>query len=72
MPTIGDCPVEMEKLDDKRRTYADNSQQGLTIDRVDNWRDEESRYHHPFEYDSDGDSSDGDYRLSEWTGYTEF
>eukprot|EP00959_Pyramimonas_sp_CCMP1952_P403590 8457165-Pyramimonas_sp.AAC.1 len=58
MPTIGDCPVELDKLDDQRRTHAVNSQQGLTIDRTDNWRDEESRYHHPCDYDSDGDSSD--------------
>eukprot|EP00959_Pyramimonas_sp_CCMP1952_P402888 8442595-Pyramimonas_sp.AAC.1 len=27
MPTVGDCPVETEKLDDQRRTYAVNSQQ---------------------------------------------
>eukprot|EP00959_Pyramimonas_sp_CCMP1952_P006079 127258-Pyramimonas_sp.AAC.1 len=27
MPTIGECPVELDKLDDKRRTYAVNSQQ---------------------------------------------
>eukprot|EP00959_Pyramimonas_sp_CCMP1952_P274391 5735512-Pyramimonas_sp.AAC.1 len=58
MPTIGDCPVKLDKLDDKRRTYAVKSQQGSTIDRIDNWRNEESRYQHPFEYDSDGDSSD--------------
>eukprot|EP00959_Pyramimonas_sp_CCMP1952_P334620 7007369-Pyramimonas_sp.AAC.1 len=43
MPAIGDCPVELDKLDDERRTYAVNSQQGLTIDRIGNWRDEESR-----------------------------
>eukprot|EP00959_Pyramimonas_sp_CCMP1952_P195462 4086979-Pyramimonas_sp.AAC.1 len=72
MPAIGDCPVELDKLDDKRRTYAVNSQQGLTIDRIDSWRDEGSRYHRPFECDSDDDSSDGDYCLSKWTGYTEF
>eukprot|EP00959_Pyramimonas_sp_CCMP1952_P394259 8260865-Pyramimonas_sp.AAC.1 len=42
MPAIGDCPVEADMLDDYRRTYAVNSQQGLTIDRIDNWRDEES------------------------------
>eukprot|EP00959_Pyramimonas_sp_CCMP1952_P356510 7465890-Pyramimonas_sp.AAC.1 len=61
MPAIGDCPVGPEKLDDRRRTCAVNIQQGLTVDRIDNWRDKESKYHHPFERDSNGDSSDGDY-----------
>eukprot|EP00959_Pyramimonas_sp_CCMP1952_P074339 1553340-Pyramimonas_sp.AAC.1 len=70
MLAIGDCPVELNRLDGKRRIYAVNSQQGLTINRIGNWRDEASRYHHPFEYDLDGDSSDGDYCLSRWTGCT--
>eukprot|EP00959_Pyramimonas_sp_CCMP1952_P092507 1936158-Pyramimonas_sp.AAC.1 len=57
-PAIGECPIDPEKLDDRRRTYAVNTQQGLTVDRIDNWRDE--------------DSSDGDHCPSRWTGYTEF
>eukprot|EP00959_Pyramimonas_sp_CCMP1952_P075037 1567983-Pyramimonas_sp.AAC.1 len=72
MPAIGDCPVDPGKFDDERRADAVNIQQGLTVDRIDNWRDEESSYHHPFEHDSNGDSSDGDYCPSRWTGYTEF
>eukprot|EP00959_Pyramimonas_sp_CCMP1952_P262384 5486319-Pyramimonas_sp.AAC.1 len=72
MPAIGDWSVELNKLDDTSRTYAVNPQRGLTIDRIDNWRDEESIYHYPFDYDLDGDSSDGDYCLSRWTGCAEF
>eukprot|EP00959_Pyramimonas_sp_CCMP1952_P157257 3288556-Pyramimonas_sp.AAC.1 len=59
MPAIGDCPAP-------RLT-----QQGLTVDRSDNWRDKEGTYHRPFEYNPNGDSSDGDYCPSRWTGYTE-
>eukprot|EP00959_Pyramimonas_sp_CCMP1952_P060426 1262224-Pyramimonas_sp.AAC.1 len=58
MPAVGHCLVELNKLDDKRRTCAVNPQQGLAMDRTGNWRDEESRHHHPSEYDLDGDSSD--------------
>eukprot|EP00959_Pyramimonas_sp_CCMP1952_P363306 7607916-Pyramimonas_sp.AAC.1 len=72
MPVIGDCPIDPEKLDDRRRSYAVNTQQGLTVDRIDKWRDEDSKYHHPFEHNSNGDSSDGDYCPSRWTGSTEF
>eukprot|EP00959_Pyramimonas_sp_CCMP1952_P166535 3480912-Pyramimonas_sp.AAC.1 len=70
MPAIGDCPVDPEKFGDRRRAYAVNAQQGLTVDRIDNWRDTESKHHHRFEYDSNGDFSDGDYCPSRWTGYT--
>eukprot|EP00959_Pyramimonas_sp_CCMP1952_P393841 8252484-Pyramimonas_sp.AAC.1 len=72
MPAIGDCPVDPGRFDDDRRACAVNIQQGLTIDRIDNWRDSESRYHRPFEHDSNGDSIDGDYGPSRWTGYTDF
>ena len=29
-------------------------------------------YYHPFEMHSNDDSSDGDYRLNKWCGFTEF
>eukprot|EP00959_Pyramimonas_sp_CCMP1952_P089374 1869552-Pyramimonas_sp.AAC.1 len=72
MPVTSDCPIDPERLDDRRRTYAINTQQGWTVDRADNWRDEDNKYHHQFEHISNGDSSDGDYCPSIWTGYTEF
>eukprot|EP00959_Pyramimonas_sp_CCMP1952_P456377 9473069-Pyramimonas_sp.AAC.1 len=72
MPAIGDCPVDPEKLDYRRRAYAVDAKQGLTVDRVDNWRGKESQNHRPCEYISNVESSDGDYCLSRWTGYTEF
>eukprot|EP00959_Pyramimonas_sp_CCMP1952_P323960 6780030-Pyramimonas_sp.AAC.1 len=43
----------------------------MTIDRTDSWRDEDSKYHRPFEQNLNGDSSDGDYRPNRWTGWTE-
>eukprot|EP00959_Pyramimonas_sp_CCMP1952_P381581 7995659-Pyramimonas_sp.AAC.1 len=64
--------MDPEKLDDRRRIYAITTQQGLTVDRADNWRDGDNKYQHPFEHNSNGDSSDGDYSPSRWTGYTEF
>eukprot|EP00959_Pyramimonas_sp_CCMP1952_P394867 8273557-Pyramimonas_sp.AAC.2 len=41
MPSISDCPVDPEKLDDRRHTYAVNTQQGLTVDRIDKCRGKE-------------------------------
>eukprot|EP00959_Pyramimonas_sp_CCMP1952_P023204 488184-Pyramimonas_sp.AAC.1 len=64
MPVSTDCPIDPDRLDDRRRTYAVKTQHGMIIDRTDNWRDEDSTYHHPFEQNSNGDSSDGDYRPS--------
>eukprot|EP00959_Pyramimonas_sp_CCMP1952_P332810 6969220-Pyramimonas_sp.AAC.1 len=60
-PVTIDCPVDPGRLADQRRTYAINVRHGLTIDRTDNWRDEDVKYHHPFEQNSNADSSDGDY-----------
>eukprot|EP00959_Pyramimonas_sp_CCMP1952_P407965 8549573-Pyramimonas_sp.AAC.1 len=72
MPVNSDCPIDPERLDDRRRTYAINTQQGLTIDRADSWRDEDNTYHRPLEQNSNGDSRDGDHCPSRWTGWTEF
>eukprot|EP00959_Pyramimonas_sp_CCMP1952_P288197 6026558-Pyramimonas_sp.AAC.1 len=72
MPATSDCPIGPERLDDRRRTFAIHTQRGLTVDRADNWRDEDNKYHRPCEHDSNGDSSDGDYCPSRWTGWTEF
>eukprot|EP00959_Pyramimonas_sp_CCMP1952_P298031 6234375-Pyramimonas_sp.AAC.1 len=72
MPANSDCPIGPERLDDRRRTSAINTQQGLTVDRADSWRDEDNKYHHPFEHNSNRGSSDGDYHPCRWTGWTEF
>eukprot|EP00959_Pyramimonas_sp_CCMP1952_P303472 6350567-Pyramimonas_sp.AAC.2 len=72
MPVSTDCPIDPDRLDDRRRTYAVNTQHGMTIDRADNWRDEDSKYHRPFEQNANDDSSGGDYRPNRWTGWTEF
>eukprot|EP00959_Pyramimonas_sp_CCMP1952_P104819 2190902-Pyramimonas_sp.AAC.1 len=71
-PANADCPVDPDRLDDRRRIYAINTRHRLTIDRTDSWRDEDNKYHHPFEQNSTGDSSDGDYHPGRWTGWTEF
>eukprot|EP00959_Pyramimonas_sp_CCMP1952_P334513 7005457-Pyramimonas_sp.AAC.1 len=48
IPANTDCPIDPDWLDDRRRTYAINTQHGLIIDRAGSWRDEDSKYHHPF------------------------
>eukprot|EP00959_Pyramimonas_sp_CCMP1952_P457176 9474441-Pyramimonas_sp.AAC.1 len=41
-PISTHCPVDPDRLADQRRTYAINVRHGLTtIDRADNWRDED-------------------------------
>eukprot|EP00959_Pyramimonas_sp_CCMP1952_P123069 2572689-Pyramimonas_sp.AAC.1 len=67
-----DCPVDPDRLADQRRTYAINVRHGFTIDRADNWRAEDVKYHRPFEQNSNADSSDGDYHPSRWTDWAEF
>ena len=71
-PVRTGCPVDIGRLSDTRRTYAYNLTTRRSVDRLDNWRDSDSTYYHPFEMTSNEDSSDGDYRLNKWWGFTEF
>ena len=71
-PVNTGCPVDPAILDDKRNTFAFNLQLGISVDEHDTWRDEDGPYHHPFGHLEDGESSDGDYYPSRWTGWTDF
>ena len=69
-PVNTGCPVD--DLDDNRRTFAFNLQLGITADSTDSWRNEDGPYRRPFGHLEDGESSDGDWYPSRWTGWTDF
>ena len=72
VPTSSDCPVDLNKLSNERRTCAYNIATRRSLEKHDDWRKPGNRCCHPFSMQSNEDSSDGDYDLNKWCGFTEF